>query len=93
MAESIIQRNNIQKMRIEHGSSTFNATGTTEASVYVAFNNQFETVPTVVLTLTASYNRRLHVAAVSTYGFTATGTQLTGTGTAAIPFYWVAVGE
>lgn len=80
-------------LKIERGSASFNVTGMTEASTYIAFSEQYDTAPTVMVTLMASYNRRIDVSAVSTYGFTVRGALLSGTSEATIPFMWLAVGN
>jgi hypothetical protein len=46
-----------------------------------------------MVTLMASYNRRIDVSAVSAYGFTVRGALLSGTSEATIPFMWLAVGN
>ena len=66
---------------------------TTETDLYIAFPNPYISVPTVVISFTSgSYNRRIHIKAISAYGFTVTGALLTS-GTASVYGAWISVGK
>ena len=65
---------------------------TTEDVRYVTFPTPFPYVPHVSISLYgSSYNRRVHIAAISQNGFSWKGALLSGTSSAAIEINWIAV--
>lgn len=64
--------------------------GTSEKTLHVDFPRPYPTgvTPTVLLTLTASYNRRIHVTNVTNTGFDAVAALSSGSAT--VWFNWLA---
>ena len=79
---------------IQHGFGEIASATTTDKSQHVAFDKTYDNAPTVVISLAgASYNRRVHVTNVGRNGFDAVGALVSGTGSASVYYYWVAVGK
>lgn len=79
---------------IQHGFGEIASVTTTDKSQHVAFDKTYDNAPTVVISLAgASYNRRVHVTNVARNGFDAVGALVSGTGSASVYYYWVAVGK
>lgn len=79
----------ISNIQCDH-DVTISSVGTTEKSLHVDFPRPYPAgaTPTVLLTLTASYNRRIHVANVTNTGFDAVAALSSGTAT--VWFNWLA---
>lgn len=78
---------------IQSGSVTISNVGTSAKEVTVTFDTPFSAVPNVVISLRASYNRRIGADNITATGFTASGALLSGSGTATIWADWIAVGN
>ena len=79
---------------IQHGFGEITSVTTTDKSQHVTFDKTYDNAPTVVISLAgASYNRRVHVTNVARNGFDAVGALVSGTGSASVYYYWVAVGK
>lgn len=89
MANSKIMRQN-HKL-IQSGGFTISGASSSGKTYTVNFDTPFNGTPTVVMFLTASYNRRIDLQSVSTTGFVAVG--FVTSGSADIWANWIAVGE
>lgn len=79
---------------IQHGFGEITSVTTTDKSQHVTFDKAYDNAPSVVISLAgASYNRRVHVNNVARTGFDAVGALVSGTGSASVYYYWVAVGK
>lgn len=89
MATSTIKSETHLVQRGNYGFSS--SVTTTEVTEYVTFPIPYSTTPTVVVSLYgSSYNRRIHVNAVSQYGFSVTAALLSGTSSATVGLSWIA---
>lgn len=79
---------------IQHGFGEITSVTTTGKTQHVTFDKAYDNAPSVVISLAgASYNRRVHVDNVARTGFDAVGALVSGTGSASVYYYWVAVGK
>lgn len=79
---------------IQHGFGEISSVTTTDKTQHVTFDKAYDNAPSVVISLAgASYNRRVHVNNVARTGFDAVGALVSGTGSASVYYYWIAVGK